>query len=88
MAFGLPEEEALKAVTINAAEFMGIEDRVGSLEPGKQATLLITTGTPLDMTSDIEQAYIQGREIDMMDIQKFFFEKYMTKVQQRQRVVS
>ncbi|MGI9628371.1 MAG: amidohydrolase family protein [Longimicrobiales bacterium] len=88
VAFGLPEEEALKAVTINAAEFMGVSDRVGSLEPGKQATLLITTGTPLDMTSDIEQSYIQGREIDMMDIQKWFFEKYMTKVRQRQRVVS
>lgn len=88
VAFGLPEEEALKAVTINAAEFMGISDRVGSLEPGKQATLLITTGTPLDMTSDIEQSYIQGREIDMMDIQKWFFEKYMTKVRQKQRVVS
>lgn len=88
VAFGLPEEEALKAVTINAAEFMGISDRVGSLEPGKQATLLITTGTPLDMTSDIEQSYIQGREIDMMDIQKFFFEKYMEKVIQNRRVVS
>ena len=87
VAFGLPEEEALKAVTINAAEFMGISDRVGSLEPGKQATLLITTGTPLDMTTDIEQAYIQGREIDMMDIQKWFFEKYMTKVRQLRRVV-
>ena len=69
VAFGLPEEEALKAVTINAAEFMGIDDRVGSLEPGKQATLLITTGTPLDMTSEIEQAYIDGRELDMMDLQ-------------------
>ncbi len=87
VAFGLPEEEALKAVTINAAEFMGIEDRVGSLEPGKQATFLITTGTPLDMTTDIEQAYIQGRELDMMDIQKWFFEKYMTKVQQYLRRV-
>ncbi len=87
VAFGLPEEEALKAVTINAAELMGIDDRVGSLEPGKQATLLITTGTPLDMTSEIEQAYIQGREIDMMDIQKWFFEKYMTKVQQYRRLV-
>jgi imidazolonepropionase-like amidohydrolase len=87
VAFGLPEEEALKAVTINAAEFMGIEDRVGSLEPGKQATFLITTGTPLDMTSDIEQAYIQGRELDMMDIQKFFFEKYMQKVTQYLRTV-
>ena len=87
VAFGLPEEEALKAVTINAAEFMGVADRVGSLEAGKQATFLITTGTPLDMTSDIEQSYIQGREIDMMDIQKFFFEKYMTKVMQYLRVV-
>lgn len=87
VAFGLPEEEALKAVTINAAEFMGVADRVGSLEPGKQATFLITTGTPLDMTTDIEQSYIQGREIDMMDIQKFFFEKYMTKVRQYLRMV-
>ena len=87
VAFGLPEEEALKAVTINAAEMMGLDDRVGSLEPGKQATLLITTGTPLDMTSNIEQSYIQGREIDMMDIQKWFFEKYMTKVLQYRRLV-
>ncbi len=87
VAFGLPEEEALKAVTINAAEFMGIDDQVGSLEPGKQASLLITTGTPLDMTSDIEQIYIQGREIDMMDIHKWFFEKYMKKVQQFRRLV-
>jgi len=87
VAFGLPEEEALKAVTINAAEFMGLDDRIGSLEPGKQATLLITTGTPIDMTSDIEQAYIQGRELDMNDIQKHFFEKYMIKIQQRLRII-
>ena len=89
VAFGLPEEEALKAVTINPARFLGLDDRIGSLEPGKQATFLITTGTPLDMTSDIEQAYIQGRELDMTDIQKFFFEKYMEKVrQQMRRVIS
>jgi len=88
VAFGLPEDVALEAVTINAAEFMGLDDRLGSLEVGKQATLLITTGTPLNTTSDIEQAYIQGRELDMMDIQKWFFEKYMEKVNQRMRVVS
>jgi hypothetical protein len=46
--------------------------------------LLITTGTPLNMTSDIEQAYIQGREIDMNDIQKHFFRKYMEKIRQQQ----
>jgi imidazolonepropionase-like amidohydrolase len=83
VAFGLPEEEALKAVTINAAEFMGIADKVGSLEVGKQATLLITTGTPLDMTSNIIQSYIQGREIDMNDIHKQFFKKYMEKIKQQ-----
>ena len=88
VAFGLPEEEAIKAVTINAAELLGLDDRIGSLEPGKQATLLITTGTPIDMTSDIEQAYIQGRELDMNDIQKHFFQKYMEKVRQRMRIIS
>ncbi len=87
VAFGLPEEEALKAVTINAAELLGLDDRIGSLEPGKHATLLITTGTPINMTSDIEQAYIQGRELDMNDIQKHFFQKYMTKIRQRLRIV-
>ena len=87
VAFGLPEDEALRAVTINPAQFMGLDDRVGSLEPGKQATFLITTGTPLDMTTDIEQAFIQGRELDMNDIQKHFFEKYMEKVRQYMRRV-
>jgi len=88
VAFGLPEEEAIKAVTINAAEFMGLSDRIGSLEVGKQATLLITTGTPIDMKSDVLQAYIQGKELDMIDIQKHFFEKYMEKVRQRMKIIS
>ena len=88
VAFGLPEEEAVKAVTINAAEMVGISDRVGSLEVGKDATLLVTTGNPLDTMTDVEQAYIQGRELDMMDIHRWFFEKYMQKVLQFQRVIS
>jgi imidazolonepropionase-like amidohydrolase len=88
VAFGLPEDEALKAVTINAAEFMGIADKVGSLEVGKEATLLITTGTPLDLTSDILQSYIQGREIDMNDIQKHFFKKYMEKIKQQETKIA
>lgn len=88
VAFGLPEEEAIKAVTINAAELMGLSDRLGSLEVGKQATLLITTGTPIETKTDILQAYIQGRELDMNDIQKHFFQKYMTKVRQGKRIIS
>ncbi|MEQ9568702.1 MAG: amidohydrolase family protein [Longimicrobiales bacterium] len=87
IAFGLPEEEAVRAVTLNAAEIMGIDDRVGSLAPGKDATLLITTGNPLDTMTDVEQAYIQGRELDMMDIHRWFFEKYMEKIMQLRRLV-
>ncbi len=88
VAFGLPEDVAIRAVTMNAAEIMGIGDKVGSLEPGKDATLLITTGNPLDTMSEIEQAYIQGRELDMMDIHRWFFEKYMEKIVQSQRIIS
>ena len=88
VAFGLPEEEALKSVTINAAEVMGVADKVGSLEVGKEATLIITTGTPLDMTSNIIQSYIQGREIDMNDIQKQFFKKYLEKITQQKKKIA
>lgn len=82
VAFGLPAEEALRAVTIQPARILGIDDRVGSLEPGKDATLLITTGNPLDYLASVEQAYVQGRAIDMMDIHKQLFEKYSEKVRQ------
>jgi imidazolonepropionase-like amidohydrolase len=82
VAFGLPADEALRAVTIQPATFLGIADRVGSLETGKDATLLITTGNPLDYLATVEQAYVQGREIDMMDIHKQLFEKYSEKVRQ------
>jgi imidazolonepropionase-like amidohydrolase len=82
VAFGLPVDEALRAVTIYPARIMGIADRVGSLETGKDATLLITSGNPLDFTSSIEQAYVQGREIDMLDIHKQLYQKYSEKVRQ------
>ncbi len=82
VAFGLPEEEALRAVTLYPARFLGLDDRVGSLEPGKDATLIITTGSPLDYLADVEQAYIQGRRIDMNDIHRQFYEKYSEKVRQ------
>jgi imidazolonepropionase-like amidohydrolase len=82
VAYGLPADEALRAVTIYPATFLGIDDRVGSLETGKDATLLITTGNPLDFMANIEQAYVQGREIDMMDAFKELFEKYSEKLRQ------
>jgi len=58
--FGLPESEALKSVTINAAEILGVGKRVGSLEPGKDADLIILDGPPLGLKTWVEQVYIDG----------------------------
>jgi hypothetical protein len=55
---------------------------------GQDAKLLITTGGTLDYLANIEQAYIVGREIDMQDIHRFFFEKYVEKLLQQIRVIS
>jgi imidazolonepropionase-like amidohydrolase len=87
IAYGLPEEEALKAVTLNPARFLGFEDRVGSLEVGKDATLLITTGSPLEYSTIVEQAYIEGRMIDMEDQHKKFFAKYSEKIRQMRPII-
>ncbi|MFU8811952.1 MAG: amidohydrolase family protein [Balneolaceae bacterium] len=80
VAFGLSPLEAYKAVSLNPAQILGIDDRVGSIEPGKDATFIITDGFPLEYRTQIEQAFIQGREIDMMDVHKQFYEKYKQKI--------
>lgn len=82
-AYGLDADEALRAVTISPAEILGFENRVGSLQEGKDATLLITTGNPLEYSTQIEQAYIQGRKIDMIDAHRELYDKYLQKVEQK-----
>ena len=57
---GMPEEEALKAITINAAEIIGVQERVGSLEVGKDADVVIFSGHPFDYRSVAEQVFIEG----------------------------
>ena len=80
VGFGLSYENAVKAITLNTAKILGIDDRTGSLEVGKDATLIISSGDALDMrTSNIEQAYIQGRNIDLNNKQKGFYEKFKKK---------
>ena len=76
VAFGLPYEEALKAVTINPAEIWGAADRIGSVEKGKSADLLLTNGDPLEMTTKIEHIYIKGKDIDLTNKQTRLYEKY------------
>lgn len=84
MGNGLPEIEALRALTLYPARFLGIDDRVGSLEVGKDATLLITTGNPLEYATTIEQAFIEGRDIDLMDAHRQFYERYAERLRQLQ----
>src|SRR5205814_9224681 len=65
--YGLPKEEALKAVTIYAAQILGVADRLGSLETGKAATLIVTNGDPLDFPTQVEIAFIDCRTIDLAE---------------------
>jgi imidazolonepropionase-like amidohydrolase len=64
---GLDAAAALRAVTINPARILGVDDRIGSLEPGKDADVVIWSGDPLDVTSRAERAYSGGREIYAYD---------------------
>ena len=60
---GLPEEQALRAVTIDAAAILGLDKRLGSLEPGKDADLVVWSGNPLDISSRVEQVFIEGNKV-------------------------
>ena len=64
---GLDRDVALRAVTINPARILGVDGRIGSLEPGKDADLVIWSGDPLDVMSRAERAYLDGREIYAYD---------------------
>lgn len=75
-AFGLPRDEALKAVTLYPARILGVGDRLGSIEPGKIADLFVANGDPLEIATTIEQVYIAGRPIPMENRQTRLFHKY------------
>lgn len=75
-AFGLPREEALKAITLYPARILGIDDRMGSIEPGKEASLIIADGDLLELSTSVEQVFIQGRKVDMADKHRRLYERY------------
>lgn len=64
---GLDRDTALRSLTINPARIAGIDNRLGSLSPGKDADLCIWSGDPLDVMSRVERAYVDGREIYRYD---------------------
>jgi imidazolonepropionase-like amidohydrolase len=79
VAFGLPYEEALKALTINPAKIFGVEDRLGSIEAGKDADLIIAAGDPLDMKTEVKQLVINGRAIDMSNWWETLYQKFKSR---------
>lgn len=79
-AYGLTKEEALSAITLNAAKILGVADKTGSLEVGKDANIIICDGDILDMkSSNVSEAFIQGRHVSLDNKQKQLFERYKHK---------
>ncbi len=78
--FGISKEEALKAITLAPAKILGIDSLTGSIEQGKQATLFVSKGDPLDMKgNNLVAAFINGRNISLDNIQKQLYRKYLDK---------
>jgi imidazolonepropionase-like amidohydrolase len=80
VAYGLTKEEALTAITLSAAKILGIDDKTGSIEKGKDANIVVSDGDILDMkTNAVTHAFIQGRLVSLDNKQKQLFEKYKYK---------
>ncbi len=82
VAYGLTKEEALQLITLNPAKILGIDDRTGSLETGKEANLFISSGDALDMIShNIEMLFLMGKEVPLENHQTRLYQKYLEKFQ-------
>lgn len=78
--YGLTKEQALQAITLNAARILGVDDRTGSIETGKDANIIISDGDILDMkSSTVTAAFIQGRQVSLDNKQKQLYERYKYK---------
>jgi imidazolonepropionase-like amidohydrolase len=77
IAYGVEPEDALSMITLNTAKILGISDRLGSLEKGKDATLFVSEGDALDMRSNkVSLAYIRGRKVDLNTPQKELYKRF------------
>ncbi len=76
VAFGLPEDEALYALTAGAAQILGLSDRVGTLAPGKRGDVIVTDGNPLQIRSALTHLYIGGRDVGLATRHTRLYERY------------
>jgi imidazolonepropionase-like amidohydrolase len=79
VAYGLPYDEALKAVTIYPAEIFGVADQVGTLETGKLANIIVTNGDPLEITSEVKFLFIKGQPTSLDNRHQRLYEKYLNR---------
>ena len=77
VAYGLPYDEALKAVTIYPAQIFGVSDQVGTLETGKVANIIVTNGDPLELTTDVKYLFIKGQRTSLDNKHLRLYEKYL-----------
>jgi imidazolonepropionase-like amidohydrolase len=77
VAWGLPRDAALQALTIDAARILGIANQVGSLEAGKIANIVVSNGDPLDARTTISHVIVAGHEVDLDTRQMALYERYM-----------
>jgi imidazolonepropionase-like amidohydrolase len=81
MAYGLTEEQAVRSISLSAAEILGIDKEYGSIEVGKSATLFVSEGNALDMrTNNLTHALIRGKFISLDNFQKGLYELYQEKL--------
>jgi imidazolonepropionase-like amidohydrolase len=79
VAYGLPYEEALKAVTLYPAEMFGLGDQLGTLETGKIANVIVTNGDPLEVTTDVKYLFIRGERTSLDNKHLRLYEKYLNR---------
>jgi imidazolonepropionase-like amidohydrolase len=77
VAYGLPYDEAMKAITLNPAEMFGVSDQLGSLDVGKVANVVIANGDPLDVRTSVQQVFIGGVAIPMTSRQTQLRDQYL-----------
>jgi imidazolonepropionase-like amidohydrolase len=76
VAFGLPADEALKAITLYPAQIMGVDDRIGAIEPGKDGTLFACTGDILDLRANVSHLWMAGHEVSLESRHTRLYDKY------------
>jgi len=81
VAYGLPHDEALKAVMLNAAQIFGLADQLGTLEPGKIANVIVTNGDPLELQTQVRYLFIKGQPTSTDNKHRELYEQYRKRPQ-------